>query len=131
MEKLINVIGILIMLTLACMWIRNLFIILKRPSRKRELRAAIDHILEPQGCSFARSKFAECDHIVEHYGINLTDVGYAGDLVALEIDAEKSYDRSLQRDREAVVAFGFSAQIVRGNTRQCSSTGRQFENSNN
>ena len=112
MEKLTNLVGILFFLGLAGVWIRNICIIIKRPQRKRELAHAISLILDPQGCSFARTKFDECDHLVEHYGLILSEAGYSGDMSQLEAEAEASYLRSLQRDRQAVAAFGYDTRVV-------------------
>lgn len=112
MTTLINILGVCTFILLGTLWTRNICIILKRPQRKRELAHAISLILDPQGCSFARTKFAECDHLVEHYGLSLTDAGYTGDLSQLEAEAEASYLRSLERDRQAVAAFGYDTRVV-------------------
>jgi len=85
--------------------VREVIIISKRPQRKRELKHHVDMITDPIGCDQAISHYEACQHIIEHYGINLQDIGYFGyggsDLTDLYIDVGKSLELAKRR-REAI-----------------------------
>ena len=62
----------------------------KRRQRRAELKRFVDSILQKGGCADAMLKYEECEHIVEHYGIDLEEAGYPGDLETLRMAATSS-----------------------------------------
>lgn len=81
----------------AFMLIRAVCMLCKRSERRRELKHHISIIQDTAGCDRASCYYRECMHIVEHYGILLSEVGYDGDLMKLRDEANDSIERAATR----------------------------------
>jgi hypothetical protein len=79
------------------MAIRYVLIREKRPSRKADLRHHIFMIHDPSGCAHAGDHLRQARHIMEHYGIDLAEVGFNGDYHALQRECERSMQRAHAR----------------------------------
>ncbi|MEN9913204.1 MAG: hypothetical protein RLY66_612 [Candidatus Parcubacteria bacterium] len=77
--------------------IRALWMNSKRSERRGDLRRYIGIIRDDAGCDRAPCYYRECKHIVEHYGIELSEVGFKGNLSALRIEADQSVARAIAR----------------------------------
>lgn len=81
-------------------FVRECFIIGKRPARKAELKCYIAELRSPRGCGYAEKRLYDCLHVMEHYGVSLSEVGFEGSLDNLCEEAYKSFLRYIENFRE-------------------------------
>lgn len=90
-----------ISLTVIVFLIREFFIFLKKPAREGDLRRAINKILDFHGCIDALNVYKECEHLVEHYHLDLNRCGFNGDMWDLFAEAGRSLKRAEARKEKA------------------------------
>ncbi|GEM_PF-4848821 len=106
--------------------VRESLITSKRPQRKKELRHHIDMITDPSGCEYEQAKrhYEACKHIIEHYGIELKEVGdpktgyiissdgcIIADLADLYAEVRKSSRRAEAREDAAQLPLASAFRI--------------------
>lgn len=91
-------------LAVAAYLVRVGLICSKRPERKAELSRYVSAILSSSGDSQAEVYADRCAHIVEHYGIDLCDVGFMHEIDELRRQASLSVDRAASSGQQHLIA---------------------------
>ena len=99
MKTIVFVAAVIIVITLC---IRRLMIMNKRSSRKMELAICVGNILDSHSSKPADIEAQKAIHIVEHYGIKLSEVGYNGQKGDLLEEASKA--TGLQQRKQKLFA---------------------------